>query len=268
MAEATSEGSGEGEGGSGGGHRAAKRALEVIEHIAASPDPVSLSDVAREVGLPKSSAHALIRTLDDEGYLQRDGRGEYSLGPRMLSLLGSLPRRHDLPRAARPIMQELVDEVGETAILGVRQGAEVIYVEQVEAPHVIRYVAPLGEPRPLHATSIGKVYLATMSDDQVKELLRKAPPKALTEHSLVSQSAIKAELGTVRERGFAVNREESIAGVVAVAVPIRERGEPDGTVIAGLSVAGPAERMSERQDEVAKSLGDAARRIGAGVVAR
>src|SRR5262245_35637333 len=145
---------------SDGGHRAAKRALEVIEHVAASPRPVSLSEIAREVGLPKSSAHALIRTLDNEGYLQRDVRGEYSLGPRLLRLLGSLPHRFELPRVARPIMQELVDELGETAILGILQGSEILYVEQVEAPQVIRYVAPLGEPRPLGVTSIGKVHLA------------------------------------------------------------------------------------------------------------
>ena len=145
--------------------------------------PVSLSEIAREVGLPKSSAHALIRTLDNEGYLQRDDRGEYSLGPRLLRLLGSLPHRFELPRVARPIMQELVDELGETAILGIRQGDAIVYVEQVEAPQVIRYVAPLGEPRPLHATSIGKVHLASMPPDESDALLgehelREAAPTA------------------------------------------------------------------------------------------
>src|SRR5262245_58518128 len=156
---------------SDGGHRAAKRALEVIEYVAASPRPVSLSEVAREVGLPKSSAHALIRTLDAEGYLQRDDRGEYSLGPRLLRLLGSLPHRFELPRVARPVMQELVDQVGETAILGIRQGDEIVYVEQVEAPQVIRYVAPLGEPRPMQVTSIGKVLLALMPAGEADAVL-------------------------------------------------------------------------------------------------
>ena len=235
---------------SDGGHRAAKRALEVIEHVAASPRSVSLSEIAREVGLPKSSAHALIRTLDNEGYLQRDDRGEYSLGPRLLRLLGSLPHRFELPRVARPIMQELVDDLGETAILGVRQGSEVLYVEQVEAPQVIRYVAPLGEPRPLGVTSIGKVHLAFGEPAEGKPLLS------------------DAEIKRVRERGYAVNDEESVAGVVAIAVPIREGGEPDGTLIGGLSVAGPADRMRDELEGMPDRLFDTARRIGAGVVSR
>ena len=251
-----------------GGHRAAKRALEVIEHVAASPRPVSLSEIAREVGLPKSSAHALIRTLDTEGYLQRDDRGEYSLGPRLLRLLGSLPHRFDLPRVARPVMQELVDEVGETAILGIRQGDEIVYVEQVEAPQVIRYVAPLGEPRPMQVTSIGKVLLASMSPAEADAVLSGAKLEALTDRTLVSRDAIDKDLARVRKRDYATNDEESIEGVVAVAVPIREGGSADGPVVAGLSVAGPSDRMRDELDGLPKRLGKFARRIGAGVASR
>jgi len=253
---------------SDGGHRAAKRALEVIEHVAASPQPISLSEIAREVGLPKSSAHALIRTLDTEGYLQRDEGGNYSLGPRLLRLLGSLPHRFELPRVARPIMQGLVDELGETAILGIRQGDEIVYVEQVEAPQVIRYVAPLGEPRPMHVTSIGKVHLALMPAEESRTILDEVELKRLTPNSLTSRDAIETELAEVRERGFALNREESVEGVVAVAVPIREGGMPDGAVIAGLSVAGPADRMRDELERMPERMLESARRIGAGVVGR
>ena len=265
MAEAASETV---ERSSDGGHRAAKRALEVIEHVAASPRPVSLSDIAREVGLPKSSAHALIRTLDNEGYLQRDDRGEYSLGPRLLRLLGSLPHRFELPRVARPIMQELVDELGETAILGIRQDSEIVYVEQVEAPQVIRYVAPLGEPRPMHVTSIGKVHLAFMPPEELASLLGDTSFEKLTDRTLTSRSALEKEIEKVRGNGYAINDEESVAGVVAIAVPIREGGEDDGPLIAGLSVAGPAERMRAELDSMPDRLRAAARRIGAGVVSR
>jgi DNA-binding IclR family transcriptional regulator len=264
MAEASTRAAA-GERASDGGHRAAKRALEVIEHVAASPQPVSLSEIAREVGLPKSSAHALIRTLDNEGYLQRDDRGSYSLGPRLLRLLGSLPHRFELPRVARPIMQELVDALGETAILGIRQGQEIVYVEQVEAPQVIRYVAPLGDPRPMQVTSIGKVHLALMPAEESEAILRGATFEPLTDKTLTDRGAIKEELAKVRERGFSVNNEESIEGVVAMAVPIREGGAPEGTVIAGLSVAGPAERMRDELDRMPDRLQDAARRIGEGV---
>jgi DNA-binding IclR family transcriptional regulator len=251
-----------------GGHRAAKRALELIEHVAASPEPVSLSELARQVGLPKSSAHALARTLDDEGYLDRDERGAYTLGSRLLRLLGQLPDRYELPRVARPIMQELVDELDETAILGVRQGTAIVYIEQVEAPQFIRYAAPLGSPRPMHATSIGKVHLAFLPPDEAGALLRDLELERFTDSTRVDKRAIKAELEAVREVGYALNREESMAGVAAIALPVFEGGDPDARLVAGLSVAGPAERVRDELPDLAERLRDAARRIGAGVKPR
>lgn len=253
---------------SAGGHRAAKRALEIIETVAASPEAVSLSDIARRVDLPKSSAHALIRTLDEEGYLVRDARGAYSLGPRLLRLLNQLPHRFDLPRVARPIMEELVNAIGETAILGIRQGTQIVYVEQVEARKFIRYVAPLGEPRPLHCTSIGKVHLAHMDPGQAASLLGDGKLERYTKHTVVGLPALKRELNAVREQGYALNREESMQGVAAIAAPVFEGGTDQGKVIAGLSIAGPAERIRDELDDVREPLMAAAHRIGAGVKPR
>lgn len=254
---------------SSGGHRAAKRALELIEHVAASDDPVSLSELARQLDLPKSSAHALARTLADEGYLLRDDRGAYALGPRLLSLIGRLPHRLELPRVARPFMEELVETFGETAILGIRQGDHVVYIEQVEAPQMIRYVAPLGEGRPLHATSIGKVILAAMSPDEADRVLRGVKLERFTEHTLTGLRALRGELASVREQGYAVNREESMEGIAAIAVPIHEGGDEQGRVIAGLSMTGPAARMSTSDLTAAlPRLTAAAARIGAAVQRR
>jgi DNA-binding IclR family transcriptional regulator len=254
--------------GSSGGHRAAKRALELIEHVAASSEPVSLSELSRQVDLPKSSAHALARTLADEGYLRRDSRSAYTLGPRLLSLLGRLPQRFELPRVARPVMHELVEELGETAILGIRQGDGVVYIEQVEAPQLIRYVAPLGEPRPLHATSIGKIVLAAMDPDEVDRLLGPGRLARFTDHTVSGRRALRSELAVIREQGFALNREESMPGIAAIAVPIREAGGADGAVIAGLSMTGPSSRMTGDLRTWQPRLAEAAARIGAAVQPR
>jgi DNA-binding IclR family transcriptional regulator len=256
------------EGAAGGGHRAAKRALELIERVAASSEPVNLTELARDVELPKSSAHALVRTLADEGYLRRDERGGYSLGPRLLALLGRLPARFELPRVARPVMLRLVADLGETAILGVRQGAAVVYVEQVEAPQLIRYVAPLGEPRPLHATSIGKTMLAWMKPAEAEELLRAVNLPRFTAATKTSLRALKAELARVREQGYALNVEESMPGIAAIAVPVRQGGLEGGEVIAGLSVTGPASRLNGDLSRLAAPLQAAAGEIGRAVQAR
>jgi DNA-binding IclR family transcriptional regulator len=255
-------------GGLAGGHRAAKRALELIEQVAASPEPVTLSDLARAVELPKSSAHALVRTLAEEGFLRRDDRGAYSLGPRLLALLGRLPQSFELPRVARPIMQDLVSELGETAILGVRQGTRVVYIEQVEGPQLIRYVAPLGDPRPLHCTSIGKTVLAWMEPGEADALLRAAKLERFTDHTIVNRRDLKAEFARIRERGYALNNEESMPGIAAIAVPVRQGGAPAGLVVAGVSVTGPASRMDGDLSDAAPRLQAAAAEIGQGVQAR
>ncbi|MBA2349289.1 MAG: IclR family transcriptional regulator [Solirubrobacterales bacterium] len=251
-----------------GGHRAAKRALELIEHIASAEAPVTLSELARQVDLPKSSAHALTRTLADEGYLARDHRGAFALGPRLLRLLGRLPQRFELPRVARPTMQRLVDDLGETAILGVRQGPSVVYIEQIEAPQMIRYVAPLGEPRPLHATSIGKVFLASMSPADADEILQQQKLERFTQHTVTSRRAILADLSSIRDHGYAVNREESMPGIAAIAVPVHAGGTADGEVIAGLSMTGVSARMVGDLTAQAPRLVAAAAEIGAAVQRR
>jgi IclR family KDG regulon transcriptional repressor len=245
-----------------GGHRAAKRALELIEHVAAAPEPVGLSELARQVGLPKSSAHALARTLDDEGFLERDEKGAYRLGPRLLRLLLQLGHRFELPAVARPIMHDLVHELQETAILGVRQDTSIMYVEQIEAPQYIRYAAPMGEPRPLYASSIGKVHLAAMPIEQARTLLRHSKLERLTPQTKVAINAIMAELSKVRMQGYAVNIEETVSGVAAVAVPVFQGGDPRQPVLAGLSIAGPADRIRARLDEIPDRLKQAAQAIG------
>jgi DNA-binding IclR family transcriptional regulator len=243
-----------------GGHRAARRALEIVECVAAaSPTPTTLAELSRRIGMPKSSAHALVRTLDDEGYLER-GSGGYVVGQRLLRLLGTVP---DQLQRARPIMQSLVDDVGETAILGVRRNFNIVYVEEVEAPQFIRYVAPLGETRPLHCTSIGKIYLAAMPVDAASELLQRSQRRSFTVYTRTETEAIMAEMDAIRTQGFALNREESMPGVIGLGVPVREAGDSDGRLIAGLAIAGPAERLRAVLETAPQRLKEAAYQIGA-----
>lgn len=250
-------------------HRAAKRALELIESIAASDRALTLSELAQRADLPKSTAHSLVHTLTAEGFLERaleDGR--YSLGPRLLRLLGRLPHQFELPRIARPIMQRLVDGLGETALLGIRRADSVLYVEQVEAPQYIRYVAPLGEPRPLHCTSIGKLFMAHLPTSELKSLLRTNPATAHTAYTKTDVEEILNEARAVKAQGYALNREESISGVTALAVPIHRGGDQDAPLIAGLSLVGPSDRMAPKLQQGRERTLDAAAQIAVAVTAR
>jgi DNA-binding IclR family transcriptional regulator len=245
-------------------HRAARRSLEIIEAVATDGgDGLSLSELARRVDLPKSTAHTLLQTLAADGFLEREAEGgRYVLGPRMLRMLGRLPDQFELPRVARPMMEALVDQIGETAILGVRSGASVIYVEQVEAPQYIRYAAPLGEARPLYSSSVGKLFIAAMSTAALNDLLVESPPKALTDSTTILTDEIVAESREVAAQGYALNRGETIDGVVAVAAPIYRGADPDATLLAGLSVAGPTDRLGRRLEDVRPLVIQTAKQIG------
>lgn len=243
-------------------HRAARRSLEIIEAVAEG-DGLSLSELARRVELPKSTAHSLVQTLAGDGFLERaPGGGTYVLGPRMLRLLGRLPDQFELPRVARPMMETLVERVQETAILGVRSGTSIVYVEQVEAPQYIRYAAPLGEARPLYSSSIGKLFTAAMSADELDELLNEIAPTRFTDVTTIDAEAITAESRQVAAQGYALNRGETIDGVVAIAAPIYRGNESDGPLLAGLSLAGPADRVNRRLDELRMLVLATAQQIG------
>ncbi len=250
-------------------HRAAKRALELIESVAESEGGLTLSELAQRAEVPKSTAHSLVHTLTAEGFLERGtDSGRFSLGPRLLRLLGRLPHQFELPRIARPIMQKLVDEIGETTLLGVRRGANVLYVEQVEAPQFIRYVAPLGEPRPLHCTSIGKLFMANMSEGDLRALLQSAPLEALTPYTKTDVEEIIAEARAIKEQGYAFNRGESISGVTAISVAVHAGNEADAPVLGGLSVVGPSERMAPKLPQGRELLLEATSQIALAIKSR
>ncbi len=250
-------------------HRAAKRVLELIEIVAASDRPLSLSELARRADLPKSTTHSLVHTLASEGFLERasDG-GHYSLGGRLLRLLIQLPQRFELSRVARPVMQRLVDEIGETSLIGVRRGDKILYVEQVEAPQFIRYVAPLGELRPLYCTSIGKLFMANMPASELRTLLRDHPPHSFTTYTKTNIGENLAEARAVKERGYGLNREESVSGVTAIAAPIHQAGDPEAPLIAGLALVGPSDRMGPKLEQARELVLDAGTQIALAVRSR
>jgi DNA-binding IclR family transcriptional regulator len=243
-------------------HRAARRSLEIIEVVATAGQGLSLSELARRGELPKSTAHSLVQTLAADGFLERETDGRYVLGPRMLRLLGRLPDQFELPRVARPMMEALVDRVQETAILGVRSGTSIIYVEQVEAPQYIRYAAPLGEVRPLYSSSIGKLFIASMSADELDALLSAFAPTRFTGSTNIQAHEITAEAQQVAAQGYALNREETIDGVVAIAAPIYRGNDTESSLLAGLSIAGPADRVARRIEELRPLVVETAEHIG------
>ncbi len=224
--------------------RAIDRALTVLEAVAESPSGASVHALAQSTGLPLSTVYRLVETLRHRGYLSEDdAKGCYVVGFRAFQVGAVYSAASRLSAAARPIMQQLVDELGETVNLGVIEGGRAIYLDQVSASRMMRTFVQTGAEAPLHCSGVGKVLLA-YNDSPEALPLSGLDLTRYTERTLVDPEDLTKELERVRKLGYAVDDQEREAGVRCVAVPIFDAV---GGVVAALSISGPAGRMDGEQ---------------------
>ena len=204
---------------------------------------VRLTDACKYLGVAHSTAHRLLAMLAHHGFVQQEPvTRAYIAGPALvevgLAVVGSLNVREQ----ARPVMEELAAELGETVHLGVLEGNQVRYVDAVESERALRVVARTGTLVPAHCTSLGKALLAQMTDEQVAKLYPTSaePFAARTERSITTQAKLLKEVSRARARGYAVNSGETEDDVGSVAVAFRDfAGRP-----AAIAVAAPTSRLS------------------------
>lgn len=201
--------------------KSAERTVRILEALAASPDKLTLSELQQSTGFPRSSLHALMRTLVELNWVETDGSA-FGIGPHAL-LTGTayLDKDPALP-LAQETLEDLRAETGQTAHFARRDEAHVLYLatrESREAHHVIPRV---GRRLPAQVTALGQVLLAQLTDDEVKALLPDPLP-GLTEHSIVDLAKLTGELDQVRTRGWAYEREQGTPGVACVAVAVDYR---------------------------------------------
>jgi IclR family transcriptional regulator, acetate operon repressor len=221
------------------GLQSVTRALRSLELIADAGE-LGVSELGRRLGVHKATASRLAATLAERGLIERDPDTErYRLGFGLIRLAGAAMAGLDLVRTARAVMEDLADRTRETVNLGVLSGEDVIYVDQATGARSIVSVSWVGRRTPLHCTAAGKVLLAFTSPSERERLLA-LPLTAETSRTIVSLSALRADLEQVRTRGYAQTQEELEDGLNAVAAPVRQA---DGQVVAALSVSGPAFRV-------------------------
>ncbi len=233
----------------------------VLEALAKAPE-LSLTELGDRVGLAYSTAHRILETLRQRGYVvQSHETGRYSLGVRAFEVGSGFLAKGQLPEAAQAPMRKLVDELNETVNLAVQDGREAIYIYQVEGRQKVRMFTQIGARTPLHSSGVGKVLLAWQDERAVQGLLEEAPLAAFTGTTLTEPGAVLEELRRVRERGYARDLEEFEPGVRCVAAPVRDR---HGGVVAALSVSAPVARLGdERLEALARSIGAAGKEISA-----
>jgi DNA-binding IclR family transcriptional regulator len=204
------------------------------------PGRLTLAQLVRRTGLPRSSAHRMLERLVALRWLRRDGR-DYELGMRLVEL-GSLAVHQDrLHRAAGPLLHDLHRATGLVAHLAVLDGSDVVYLEKIGDRMTTAIPTRVGGRQPAHCTAIGKALLAFNADAEVDLQDRR------TRYSITGANQLAAELAKVRAHGVAFEREESIPGFGCVAAPIG----PQGAAVAAVSVCGPMSRMKFDQRLVA-----------------
>ncbi|MEJ2352496.1 MAG: IclR family transcriptional regulator [Anaerolineales bacterium] len=236
-----------------------ERAIMILEQLADCGGSASLSDLARSLGLSRSTVHGLLATMRQRGFVTQDSNGHYALGIKLFELGTLAVSRLDLRVIAGPILQRLVDEFNETVHLVVGDGLDVVYIDKRESPQSMRIVSQVGRRLPAYCTSVGKAMLAFLPEEELDELLTGVEMQPWTHNTITEKEQLKAHLREVRRRGYALDNEEIFEGLRCVGAPIRDHLKQ---VVAAVSVAGPSVRLGpDRISEIIPAVVKAATEI-------
>lgn len=231
------------------------RAVALLDALAREADSTSLKVLAAETGLHPSTAFRILASLAEHGLVGRDGANLYRLGPRLLQWAGRVNVGLDVREVARPVMEELRDQLGESVNLTLRDGDQVVYVERAIARRMMRVEQVIGSRAPLHVTAVGKLMLGESGAAAIRDYARRTGLPALTRNTRAEERALLLDIDACLERGYALDDEEAELGVGCIGVLIRDAS---GAAVAGLSVSAPIER---RQAAWIPLVQDAGRRI-------
>jgi DNA-binding IclR family transcriptional regulator len=247
--------------------RTVDRLVRVIDSFSSSRLSWTLTDLSEHLDLPKSTLHRFLRSLEAHGILRQDeGTKHWHLGYRLFvwgHLAGQSTALRDI---ARPVMRDLVAETGETALLTVYHGQEVVCLEKVETSHPVRLALQVGTRRLPHAGASSKVLMAYLPDEEIRSIVEDQGLPKLCANTITARRELDAELVRIREQGFAQSVEETDVGAWGVATPIRDW---DGKVVAAIGVAGPTSRFGgELARRYVSCCEEAARRISSALFAK
>jgi IclR family pca regulon transcriptional regulator len=209
-----------------------ERGLAVIRAFGFRRVSLTITDVAEATGLTRATARRFLLTLVRMGYVRNDGR-EYWLRPRVLELGYAYLAGIELPEAARPFMDDLVDEVGESTSIAVRDDDDIVYAAHVAPHRVMTINVPIGSRDPLYCTALGRVLLAAEPADEIDRYLKTADLHAYTRATVTDPAGLRHALDRVHSDGYCLIEDELEDGLVALAVPVRNA---DGVVIAAMNL--------------------------------
>jgi len=223
---------------------------------------VGLADVAARLGVARSTAHAMLRTLEAHGLVAEVDGPRFVLGTGLIRLGDIASKQLPIADLARPVLSALAQLTGLTTRLAVADDGYPVFVAKVDGPGAVRFTTPLGSRESPNASAAGKIILADLPEARVRELFAESGPRKRTQRTITQITPLLAELARVREQGFAVDDEEDLEGVFCVAAGVRDS---TGRLLGALSATGI---KSEQRTRSTEDLGAIIRDHAAQVAAR
>ena len=218
------------------------KALEVLDRVAAFGRPVRFTELLDQSPYPKATLYRFMQTLTNQGMLSYDPeRQTYAMGIRLVRLAHAAWHQSSLAPIARPHLDDLAKDVGETVHLAQLDNAQVLYVDKRNATRPVEMFSSAGKVGPAYCTGVGKVMLAYLDDAILAPILEQQSYHRFTEHTLADADALHRELRAIRQNGYGFDREEHEPGIICVALPILTAG---GRALGALSVTSTVERQS------------------------
>lgn len=213
--------------------------LRVVESLAGSARLRGVTELARELGISKTSTHRLLQTLASRHYVAKDEEGGgYKLTMRLWEVGAQVMSRNDVKRMGGAYLRKLADNTGESAHMTVLNGMEVVYIDKIDGRQPLRAFSPIGGRAPAYCVATGKALIAYQSEDFLRALEGELKP--YTKRTITSAQALRADLARVKRLGYAVNRCEWRDNICSIGAPVFDAS---GSVVAGIGISGPADRL-------------------------
>lgn len=227
-------------------NRSVSRAVAILRALAAAEGPITVTDVAKRIGLPRPTTFRLLMTLEDEGIVDRQDT-LYSIGWDLARIAETVDPVFGVVPRVKSIVDEFADEINETTTFSLRRGRFDLDLVVQAAPRLLGMTMSemYGMKWPMHASGTGKLLLAELTPDQVRLVLGDELP-ALTDNTITDHDELRTELASVREQGWALTDEELEVGVTATATPVRDSV---GALIGAVSVVGPTWRIRAKLEQ-------------------
>lgn len=220
----------------------ALRAFALLEQVVRASGPMSLDEITLALGLPKATVFRIVNLLKEAGLLRReDDRKRYTVGPRLTSFAIALWQSAALRAQWHSILEDVVEEIGESCNLTMLEGNKVLYIDRVETRQALRLHLEVGTRVPLHCTASGKLFLSRMTDEQLRNAVGDPPYEKFARKTITTMKALQQDLARVRATGVGTHDCELFDDSVAIAVPVTSL---DGSVIAAVAMHAPITRAT------------------------